>query len=222
MKRRPSTLTSSATAVLIVALLLISGLGMALPDDLTRPSNLDDVLGGMVTEDEVVDPTARVPPSARPWLLRAHEQGRPYPPELLETLAPLSNDEVVSVIVQFRFGTDPEDEALLDRLGIELVYRFVGVDACHVRGRVDAVWRLVDSGRAWYVEPDSPIIHDMEVGTRVINATRVWAAEVQQRLASTNVRIDGRGVTAVVVDTGIDASHPDLDYKTTRPRHYST
>jgi subtilisin family serine protease len=28
------------------------------------------------------------------------------------------------------------------------------------------------------------------------------------------VRIDGRGVTAVVVDTGIDASHPDLDYKT--------
>ena len=99
-------------------------------------------------------------------------------------------------------------------MGLRLVHRFVGIDACHVLGPVGAVWRLVDSDAVWYVEPDLPLVHDMEVGTHVVNASRVWATFVQQRMGTPSAPIDGTGVTCVVVDTGIDASHPDLDYGT--------
>jgi serine protease AprX len=161
----------------------------------------------------VVD-AQRVPLEDRDWLVYSHENGRPYPPQLLETLAPMGWDEEVDVVVQFADGTDDADRALLQRLGLRLVRQWVGVDACLVRGPVGAVWDLVDSGATWYVEPDYKLVLDMEVGTRVINATRVWASYVQQGLATANDPIDGRGVTCVVVDTGIDASHPDLDYGT--------
>ncbi|NIP34680.1 MAG: S8 family serine peptidase, partial [Thermoplasmata archaeon] len=147
-------------------------------------------------------------------MVYAHENGRPYPPQLMDVLAPKGWDETVDVIVQFREGTDDGDRALLERLGLQLVHQWSGVDACHVRGPVGAVWRLVDSGSTWYVEPVLPLVLDMEVGTRVINASKVWSTYVQQSLGTASEPIDGRGVTCVVVDTGIDASHPDLDYGT--------
>jgi serine protease AprX len=132
----------------------------------------------------------------------------------MDTLSPMGWDETVDVVVQFRDGTDDGDRALLERLDLRLVRQWVGVDACLVRGPVGAVWDLVDSSSVWYVEPDYELVLDMEVGTRVINASKVWSTYVQQGLATANDPIDGRGVTAVVVDTGIDASHPDLDYGT--------
>jgi serine protease AprX len=156
----------------------------------------------------------RVPMTEREWLVYAHENGRPYPPQLMDTLAPMGWDETVDVVVQFRDGTDDGDRALLDRLGLSLVRQWVGVDACLIRGPVGAVWDLLDSGATWYVEPDYELVLDMEVGTRVINASKVWSTYVQQSMGTANEPIDGRGVTTVVVDTGIDASHPDLDYGT--------
>ena len=208
---------ASARAVVAMRLTVVMILPVAsyaLPLD--RP--LDPAPGpGPYGEDEQQWPVVevdRVPVSERGWMVRAHENGRPYPPGLLTTLAPMGYDEAVEVIVQFRDGTDGDDIDLLSRLGLRLVHRYVGVDACHVRGPVGAVWDLVDRGVTWYVEPLEPVVHDMDVTTAVINATRVWAAEVQQRLATTDVHIEGEGVTCVVVDTGIDAGHPDLDYGT--------
>ncbi len=158
------------------------------------------------------DPDGRVPAASRPWLVRAHEGGEPYSSDLVGALTGLGPADPVSVLVQFRDGTDATDLALLDALGLDLVTRFVGVDACHVRGPSDAVWDLLRSGRSWYVEPDRPLVIDMDLSTSVINATRVWASMVTGIVGPGQARIDGTGVTCVVVDTGIDAGHPDLDY----------
>ncbi len=213
------SIARTVIALLVALSVVLPALASALPVDgerdplLSRPIDGGTANAGGEGQPWPVVEADGVPASDRPWMVRVHEDGRPYPPQLLEELAPRGADDVVPAIVQFREGTDADDLALLSRLGLQLVHRWVGVDACHVRGPVGAIWALLDSGRTWYVEPVEPIVHDMEVGTRVINATRVWASEVQQRMASAG-RIDGRGVTCVVVDTGIDASHPDLDYGT--------
>jgi serine protease AprX len=211
LRRSPATILVAVALVLVLVLPLFAA---ALPVD--RPSvHTDGDTGGEgpppawpVTEAQ------RVPLAERDWLVYAHENGRAYPPQLQETLGVLGHDDQVDVVVQFREGTDDGDRALLSRLGLRLVRQWVGVDACLVRGSVGAVWDLVDSGAAWYVEPDYQLVLDMEVGTRVINASKVWSTYVQQARSTANEPIDGRGVTCVVVDTGIDASHPDLDYGT--------
>jgi len=184
----------------------------AVPTERPAPTvGRDDQSDGPQPAWPVTD-AARVPMSERDWLVREQRNGRPYPPGLLETLAPMGWDDQVDVVVQFEDGTDAADQALLQRLGLQLVHRWVGVDACWVRGPVGAIWSLVDSGATWYVEPDYEMVYDMEISTRVINATKVWATYVQQQTGTAGEPIDGRGVTCVVVDTGIDASHPDLDY----------
>ena len=47
----------------------------------------------------------------------------------------------------------------------------------------------------------------------VVNATKAWDSQVLRFNRSLD-NIDGTGVTVCVVDTGIDASHPDMDYGT--------
>ena len=59
----------------------------------------------------------------------------------------------------------------------------------------------------------APVLY-AEGTTTVINATKVWNSDVLNAYGAHLGRIDGSGVTAVVLDSGIDAGHPDLDYKT--------
>ena len=210
-QRSPFT---ALAAMILVAVLVLPLAASALPLERPSFSPSDDTGPEGPPAAWPVTEAQRVPLTQREWLVTSHENGRPYPPQLMETLAPLGRDETVDVIVQFRGGTGNADRALLERLGLRLVRQWVGVDACLVRGPVGAVWDLVDSGATWYVEPDSELVLDMEVGTRVINASKVWSTYVQQSRGTANEPIDGRGVTCVVVDTGIDASHPDLDYGT--------
>jgi hypothetical protein len=61
------------------------------------------------------------------------------------------------------------------------------------------------------MEPDVKVVSDMELSTSVINASKTWSREIKD-VREYRQPIDGTGVSIVVVDTGIDAGHPDLDY----------
>ncbi len=204
---RKDTVVRMLLAVLVAAALMLPGAaGVATG----RPSQ--ELAGGQGALPDGPDPSLPVPASSRPWLVAAHERGEPCPPDLLPLLADLGPEEPVGVLVQFRDGTDGADLALLGGLGLRLVMRFAGVDACYVRGPSRAVRDLLQTGATWYVEPERPLAIDMDISTAVINATRVWASQVTGAVGPGGTRIDGTGVTVVVVDTGIDAGHPDLDY----------
>jgi hypothetical protein len=67
-------------------------------------------------------------------------------------------------------------------------------------------------GVAW-IEHNEELSWMMDETTNVINATRTWYAQVEGSLWGGS-GFDGTGVTVVVVDSGVDAGHPDLDYGT--------
>jgi subtilisin family serine protease len=61
------------------------------------------------------------------------------------------------------------------------------------------------------LEPNRPVLFDQEVSTSVVNASLVWETSLR---GAENLPegVTGAGVTICIVDTGIDAGHPDLDY----------
>ncbi len=131
--------------------------------------------------------------------------------ELTEILE--DESEMVSLIIQFKDGPTDNDNDYLKDLGFSIRRTFSVVPSISVDGPKVLIDKLLDNDRVIYVENNDPVVHDMEMGTHVINATQVWASLVDGP-GGLKDPIDGTGVTVCVVDTGIDAGHPDLDYQT--------
>ena len=125
---------------------------------------------------------------------------------------PLSgNPNEINLMIRFVDGPTLHDLNMIRELNFKVGRTFHAVPALSVRGPASAIEALVDYPRIEYVEHNDPVVLDMEMGTRVINATRVWSSLVETA-SGPDKTIDGTGVTVCVVDTGIDAGHPDLDY----------
>ncbi len=118
---------------------------------------------------------------------------------------------MVSYIVQFRDGPVSRDRAFLENLGFSTRRTFNVVPSISIEGPPGLLEKILENDRVTYIENNDPVVHDMEMGTHVINATQVWASMVNGP-GGIEGPIDGSGVTVCVVDTGIDAGHPDLDY----------
>ena len=135
----------------------------------------------------------------------------PYLDRVLNGEVDEGQDDIISVVVQFY--PSPMDGHLeqASSLGFSLVHRFSSIRAATLKGPRDAVAELADYSGCRWIEYDGEMHLMMEESTGTINATVAWDTWIEgarQRYPQAT----GEGVTVAVVDTGIDAGHPDLDY----------
>lgn len=130
-------------------------------------------------------------------------------PALLKELKIVNDSDELEFIVQFNSPTSILEK--LDSLGIEVIYRYQALPAIFAKGSKESIMKLSQQRDVRWIEPNLRMMMDMEKSTSVINASKVWSREIID-VSKAFPYIDGEGVTVVVVDTGIDAGHPDLDY----------
>jgi serine protease AprX len=116
----------------------------------------------------------------------------------------------IEVLVRFVDSPTFADRIHLEQAGLQTGYAFHVVPAIAAVGSPESVWRASLDPRVVWIEWNRPMDPFMQNSTTVVNATRVWDAFVEDQSLSYPT-IDGTGGTVVVVDTGVDAGHPDLE-----------
>jgi len=127
--------------------------------------------------------------------------------------------EDLDVIVQFMDSIQERDYRTLNGLGIEVEVAAQVLPAMLIHGDREQIIRLSEYERVDHMELDRTIEFLMHDTTNYINATNAWSSIIEDEYGriveeqpDSNRYIDGSGVTVVILDTGIDAGHPDFDY----------
>ncbi len=134
-------------------------------------------------------------------------------PMLEEALGNTPEDSRLDVLVRFESEFVRADDEVLEDLGIHKVGQFRMLPAMHIQATPLQIERLSGYPRVEWMEWDAPLDFLMDMTTTTINATDTWRSVIEGSLWGAE-GITGKGVTAVVLDTGVDAGHPDLDYGT--------
>ncbi len=128
-------------------------------------------------------------------------------------LEQLDDNDEIEVIIQFKSSIQRSDLELLNRLRFGIKHQYSVIPAVYAVGTKAAITSLSENNRIFWIEYNEPIDWLMDMSLSTVNATRTWNSVVIDEFGNTLSPIDGAGVTVVVLDTGIDAGHPDLDYQ---------
>ncbi|MCK4614751.1 MAG: S8 family serine peptidase [Thermoplasmata archaeon] len=130
-------------------------------------------------------------------------------------------EENIEVIVRFQDSIEEQDYRVLNGLGVEVGCPLRVLPSVLIHANREQVIMLSHYERVDYMELNEELEYLMHDTTTYINATIAWASliedqygEIIQSQPGSNRYIDGTGVTVVILDTGIDAGHPDFDYGT--------
>ncbi len=118
----------------------------------------------------------------------------------------------VELIVHYDEDVTDGDLARLERAGLDPVAVFDAVPLVYLRTQLARVQDIAALEGVTFIQNNTRLSYQMELTTRVVNATQTWYNRIETVAGDDGTVIDGSGVTAAVVDSGIDAGHPDLDY----------
>ena len=161
-----------------------------------------------------------IQPAVEPSRVGDVDWGRldPYLQQMMGRALP---GDRMDVIVQFAGQVTRADRMQLAAIGLEARHEFHIVPAIWTSATAEQMARLEAYPRTFWVEYNERLQYEMDKTTTVINATTAWDSLIEGSLFGQG-GIDGTGVTVVVLDSGIDAGHPDLDYGTKTIHNYKS
>ncbi|MGA1819703.1 MAG: S8 family serine peptidase, partial [Thermoplasmatota archaeon] len=121
-------------------------------------------------------------------------------------------EDVFRSLVQFRSWPIDGDIEYAGELGLKHIATMKVLPAALFEGTRKEFESLSGYPRTHWMEYDGKLDLLMEESLSTINATIAWNSFIQSTREKFP-QITGDGVTVAVVDTGIDAGHPDLDYQ---------
>jgi subtilisin family serine protease len=149
----------------------------------------------------------------------------PIDPALKHILSSTSEATILEVIIQFddRTASSEKIEWLAEK-GVTGLHLTKVVPSIFARGPASAIAELSSQPEILWVEWNAPLEQYMNNTVDVIKARNVWDREVLTKAGGkhpSHPTIKGDGVTVIVLDSGIDATHPDLDYNPQDPNNPS-
>ena len=129
-----------------------------------------------------------------------------------------SGEQRIEVLIRFDRTIGEEQLHRLRSTGLETGRIFNFVNTVYAWGSPRAIMRASNTPGILAMVHNAQLEYHMDITTNVINATVAWHTMIQQKAGENETPtylkgIDGTGVTVVVVDSGVDAGHPDLEYK---------
>ena len=140
-------------------------------------------------------------------------------PNIVRAMDDADANTQIEFIVQYRPELTNQHLQTAEGIGIEVISIFEFIDGFFGKATASQIRDLSKQDDIFWIEHNSQMEYYMQDTTRVINAVEAWQTviinEDEQVLAdqtNQHTYIDGTGVAAVIIDTGVDAGHPDFDY----------
>ena len=140
-------------------------------------------------------------------------------PNIVRAMDDADANTQIEFIVQYRPELTNQHLQTAEGIGIEVISIFEFIDGFFGKATASQIRDLSKQDDIFWIEHNSQMEYYMQDTTRVINAVEAWQTVIinedeQVIVDQTNQHtyIDGTGVAAVIIDTGVDAGHPDFDY----------
>jgi len=140
-------------------------------------------------------------------------------PNIVRAMDNADSNTEIEFIVQYRPQLTEQHLQTAEGIGIEVISIFEFIDGFFGKATASQIRDLSRQDDIFWIEHNSQMEYYMQDTTRVINAVETWQTviineneEVITDQANQHTYIDGTGVAAVIIDTGVDAGHPDFDY----------